>query len=157
MPVTVSLEAIFSGFALLLSCYATFVTVRFNQRQKDLIESQEQLNAMLLKQGRQEAAAAGRADLGATFVKLGNSKVRLKIWNKGKAPARNVRIEIADADDLFISSEIDEKFPLETLEQHQSVELIASPHMGSKLKHAVRLMWEDEYSSENDKTVYPTL
>lgn len=154
---TVSLESIFAGLAFLLSCYATFVTVRFNQRQKALIESQEQLNAMLLKQGQQEASNAGRADLGATFVKLGSTKVRLKIWNKGKATARNVRIEIADADDIFIPSEIDEKFPLETLEQHQFVELIASPHMGSKLKHAVRLMWEDDHSLDNDKTVYPTL
>lgn len=157
MPMTLSLEGIFAGLAFVLSCYATFVTVRFNQRQKALIESQEQLNVMLLKQGQQEAASAGRADLGATFVKLGSSKVRLKIWNKGKALARNVRIEIADADEIFIPSEIDEKFPLETLEQHQSVELIASPHMGSKLKHAVRLMWDDDYSADNDKTVYPTL
>ena len=104
-----------------------------------------------------EESNAGRADLGATFVKLGSSKVRLKIWNKGKATARNVRVEITDVDDIFIPSEIQEKFPLETLEQHQFVELIASPHLGSKLKHAVRLMWEDDHSADNDKTVYPTL
>lgn len=29
--------------------------------------------------------------------------------------------------------------------------------MGTKLKHAIRLLWADNASDANEKTVYPTL
>lgn len=157
MAMSFSVSDIFTGLAFALSCYATWMTVQFNHRQKTLIESQERLNNMLLLQGEREVQSAARADLGASFIKLGSSKYRLKIFNKGKACARDVRIEFPDGNDILIESEIAEKFPLEILDPHQAVELIAAPHLGSKLKHTVRLIWADDASENNDKTVYPTL
>lgn len=154
---TITWSDIFAGLAFALSCYATGMTLLFNRRQKSLIESQERLNNMLLQQGEREQQSAARADLGANFIKLGNSKYRLKIFNKGKATARNVRIELPGGESVLIASEINEKFPLESLEQHQSVELIAAPHLGSKLKHAIRLHWTDDASNDNAKTVHLTL
>ncbi len=104
-----------------------------------------------------DAEAKSRADLGANFLKIGNSR-RLKIFNRGNAAARNVRIELLDADDhCLIQSDIDSKFPHECIEPHQSVELFASVHLGSKMKHPIRLIWDDEFRSNNEKTVYPTI
>jgi hypothetical protein len=133
------------------------MTVRFNHRQKALIESQEQLNKMLLVQGERDKLQSRRADLGATFVRLGRGNFRLRVFNKGKATAHNVRLDFPDGCDVVIQSEIDEKFPLEALEQHQSVDLIASATLGSKLKYAIRFYWADEESTENQKTVYATI
>lgn len=58
---------------------------------------------------------------------------------------------------MFISSDVSSKFPLEVLERHQSVELIAAVHLGTKSKHTIRLLWEDDAGTDNEKTIYATL
>lgn len=40
------------------------------------------------------------------------------------------------------------------MEGHQSVELIASVYHGAKSTHAVRLLWDDEAGTNNEKTTY---
>ena len=157
MPNVIELSNVIALLALLLSSYATWKTFKFNKRQESLIESQESLNKFLVKKGKDEALSKKQADMRASFVKLGNSKYRLKIWNHGEAPARNVRIEFPKGNDIIIQSEINEKFPLEMLERHQSVELNAVVHMGSKRKHIIKLIWSDNSSDQNEKILYPTL
>ena len=141
----------------MFSGYAIWTTSRFNKRQLSLIESQEQLNKRLLKQSESDDAAARKADIGANFVKLGSSTYRLKVFNKGKAAARNVRIEFPDGESPVLDSEVAEKFPMEVLEQYQSVELIAAVHIGMRVKHTAVLRWEDDHSDSNEKTVYLTI
>jgi hypothetical protein len=143
--------------ALVVSGYAAWTTSKFNQRQKSLIESQERLNALLLVKEESEAAEEKKADLGATVIKLGSSNYRVKIWNKGKAAARNIAIDFPDGNDLIINSEVERKFPLEVLDRLQAVELIASVHMGTKSKHTVRLNWSDDSNETNEKTIYLTV
>lgn len=104
-----------------------------------------------------DAEANAQADLGANFLRIGKNH-RLKIFNRGNAAARNVRIELLDADDhCLIQSDVDSKFPHECIEPHQGVELVASVHLGSKSKHPIKLIWDDEFRSNNEKTVYPTI
>lgn len=157
MPVAVDAGDIIAGFALLMSAYATWRTTSFNEKQKSLIESQEKLNNLLLEKEESEAVSGKKADLGASFVKLGSNKHRLKVWNKGSSTARNIRLEFPEGNDVLIQSDVDEKFPLESMEKFQSVELIASVHMGTKSKHVIRIVWEDDAHNHNEKLVYPTL
>ena len=157
MPFSISASDIIAGLALLISAYAAWKTVQFNDKQKSLIESQEKLNQRLLERDEAESISDRKADLGANFLKLGSSKYRLKIWNKGKTTARNVSIEFPEGNDCIVQSDVSEKFPLEALDTHQSVELIAAVHMGTKSKHAIKLIWSDEFNQHNEKTVYPTL
>ncbi|QIR05274.1 hypothetical protein [Salinivibrio costicola] len=157
MPVTVDAGDIIAGLALLMSAYATWRTNSFNEKQKSLIESQEKLNNLLLEKEASEAVSGKKADLGASFVKLGSNKHRLKIWNKGNATARNIRLEFPEGNDVLIQSDLDEKFPLESMEKFQSVELNAAVHMGTKSKHVIRIVWEDDSESHNEKLVYTTL
>ncbi|MCF2826474.1 MULTISPECIES: hypothetical protein [unclassified Pseudoalteromonas] len=157
MPVTIDAGDVIAGLAFLLSGYATWQTVSFNKKQKSLVESQEKLNNLLLEKENEGAVKDKSADLGASFIKLGSSKYRLKIWNKGSATARNVRIEFPEGNDVVIDSEVSDKFPMESLERHQSVELIAAVHMQTKRKHVVRLIWEDDAQTHNEKLSYPTL
>ncbi|MGP5505735.1 hypothetical protein [Psychrobacter celer] len=148
---------IIASLALLLSAYATWQTVSFNKKQKSLVESQEKLNNRLLEKEKEDSIRKKRADLAASFIKLGNSKYRLKIWNKGTSTARNVRISFPEGNDVVFESELTEKFPMESLEKHQSVELIASVHIHTKPKHVVHLSWEDDAQQRNEKLSYPTL
>lgn len=153
----VDLQDVFAGCALLLSVYATFTTANFNRRQKSLIESQERLNNLLLKKERADSLGERQADLGASLIRLGSDKHRVKVWNQGKCTARNVQIAFPDGNDLLIQQDIDGKFPLEALGTHQSVELIAVVHMETKAKHAIKLIWKDEHSDRNEKVIYLTL
>jgi hypothetical protein len=157
MPVTIDSGDILAGLALLMSGYATWRTTSFNAKQQSLIESQDKLNNLLLEKEEGEALSDKKADLGASFIMFGSSKYRLKIWNKGNAAARNVRIELPEGSDVLIQSDIDEKFPLELLEKYQSVELIAAVSTGTKSKQVIRLVWEDDAHDYNEKLAYPTL
>lgn len=143
--------------ALLISALTAWQTIRFNKRQQSLIESQEQLNNLLLQRGEEESAEDRRADIGATIVKLGSGNYRLKIWNKGKTAAKNVQISFPEGNDIIAEPEIAEKFPLEILDTYQAVELIAYVHLNTKRKHVVHLTWSDGFKENNEKTVYPTL
>jgi hypothetical protein len=146
----VNLSNIIAGIAaavallsLFLSGYATWKTSK--------------LNNLLLEKERSEALNKKQADLGASFIKIGSSDRRLKIWNKGKAAARNVMIEFPEGNNILIQSEIDQKFPLELLDTYQSVELIVAGAMGMKRKHPIRLIWADDFNERNEKIVYPTI
>ena len=154
---SIGLSEFLATVALLLSAYATWKTLKFNERQKSLIESQELLNQRLLAREDTEQRVGKQAEMGATFVKIGSSSYRLKIWNKGKSAARNVRIEFPDGNDCFIESDVQSKFPLEVLEPHQFVELIAAVGIDTKRKHTISLLWSDELQTHNQKTLYPTL
>ena len=157
MNISVDVGDVVGALALLLSIYATVKTILFNERQNSLIQSQERLNNLLLEKEANESSNEKRANLGASFIKLGSNKYRLKIWNKGKAVARNVSLEFPEGNDMVLKSDLDEKFPLELLDVHQSVELITAVHMGTKPKLAVRVIWADQFSDRNEKLIYPTL
>lgn len=157
MAIEISFGDIVASAALLLSGYANWKTFKFNERQKSLIESQEKLNNLLFVKEEQETESIKKAELGTTFVKIGSNGYKLKVWNKGKSSAKNVRIEFPEGNGVLIHSDIESKFPLETLDRHQSVELIASVCMGSKSKHVIKLIWDDEYGNDNEKITYPTI
>lgn len=105
-----------------------------------------------------EAASLKKADLGANFYSLGATKQRLKIFNKGKAPARNVRIEFPEDIDCIFQDDIDSKFPLESLAVHGFVELQVWRAIGmTRTKYMVKLTWDDDFKSDNTVVLYPTI
>lgn len=143
--------------ALLVSCGAAGMTLWFYRRQLALIAIQEQLNRRLLEKSDAEATEARQADVGARLIKLGNNNYRVRIFNRGKAAARNVRIEFPDGNEIIIDQEIREKFPMEVLERQGSVDLIAAVHLQTPNKQSVLLKWADDHSDSNEKTSYLTL
>ncbi|GGK50050.1 hypothetical protein [Aliivibrio fischeri] len=157
MAITIDFGDIVSTFALILSSYATWKTVVFNKRQKSLIDSQERLNKLLVDKETGEVLSDKKADLSANIIHLGNNKYKLKVLNKGKSVARNVRIEFPEGNHIVIDSEIHDKFPLESLETFGSVELIAIVHTQTPSKHTIKLLWADDYRNNNEKLVYPTV
>ncbi|WP_201527456.1 hypothetical protein [Psychrobacter frigidicola] len=154
---TLTIGDLIATFALILSFYAIRKTTSFNRKQEKLIKSQEELNNLLLNKELADVKKSIKADLGATFITIGSKERRLKIWNKGSSIARNVRIEFPQGNQILLQKEIDENFPLEVLEQFQSIELIASSSINTSKKHIFKLIWEDDANPENSKIVYPTL
>lgn len=148
---------VIAGFALLFSIYATFKTVQFNNRQQKLIDTQEKLNQLLLNREASDIELDKQAELGASILKLGNNKYRLKIWNKGKAPAQDVSIDFPEGNEIISEREVNEKFPLQFLDIHQTVELIAVIGMSTKSKHLIKLEWSDGRVQRVEKSIWVTI
>lgn len=158
MNTAVQIDAgdIIAGLAFVLAIYSTWITRRFNKRQTAFEETAEQLNRLLIEKEASEAEAAKRADLSANFYTVGKNNYRLKVFNRGKGVARNVRFEVLDDSDLLIDDDIRRKFPVPVLERHASVELIAGAHFGSASRAHIKLLWDDEVGTEHQKELHPS-
>lgn len=153
---TVNWSDVAAYSAIGLSLIALLVTYRFNERQKKFFENQEELNSRLLQQVDADLASTKKADISGNFVKEGKNR-HYKIYNKGKAQARNLRIEVIENPELLIQSQIEMKFPLEVLEPQQGVTLIAISAYGSPDKLKIRFLWEDDFSKTNSKELVSML
>ena len=92
-----------------------------------------------------------RAEVSANFVKIGKHNHRLKVYNRGAGIARNVRLEVLSGEDLLAGDDLREKFPVPALEQHQTVELLASVHLRSPRRSHVILHWDDDTAQGREK------
>jgi hypothetical protein len=145
---------IISGLALIISTIALVITHRFNRRQKSLIESQEKLNNILLTKELQSTENDKKAELGATFIKVGSrGSYRLKIWNKGKCAARNVTITFPEGNNIIPESEIKSKTPIISLEPQAGVEFLAAVYIGIDPKQVISLTWDDDVATGNSKVI----
>ena len=158
MSVSVQADAgdVVAGLALIIAIYSTWKSDRFNKRQAEFEKTNERLNLLLIEKEAGESKAAKCADVSANFYKSGKDTYRLKVFNKGKGIAKNIRFEVLDGGELFIDSDIARKFPVPTMEQHASVELLASVHMGSPSRAHIKLIWDDEAGQGHEKELHPT-
>lgn len=157
MPVKIDLGDIVALLALGLSAYSMKKTFDFNKRQNKFIETNDKLNKLLLEKESQDALHQRKADISANFIKIGKNNHRLKVFNKGRNTARNIRIEFPGGNEILINSDIQDKFPIPILEQHQSVELIAAIDMQSPSRMTIKLIWDDETGKDNEKELTPTV
>jgi hypothetical protein len=119
----------------------------------------DRLNQMLIERETSENLTAKKADVSANLYMRGKNDYRLKVFNKGKGTARNVRLTDLDGkdDSLLLPDEIRQKFPLPILEQHQSVDLIAAVSLGSHLRTHIKLQWDDESGQDHEKELTPSI
>ena len=140
-----------------LSLYSMRKTFEFNKRQNEFAETANKLNSLLLEKESQDILDQKRADISANFIKVGQNKRRLKVFNKGKGLARNVRIEFPEGMGVLVSDDVQNKFPIPILEQYQSVELLAAVVFQSPSRMTIKLIWNDESGTDNEKTLTPTI
>lgn len=121
-------------------------------------ETTDRLNRLLIERETAESVASKKADLSANMIKVGKNDHRLKVFNRGKGIARNVRLtDINPQNSILIAGEISRKFPVPILEQHQSVEVIAANHMGAEPRVHIKLEWDDDTGAGHEKELTPTL
>jgi len=158
MGLQVDLGDLVAIAALLVSAWSLWKTNAYNRRQNELSETTERLNRLLIERESAEAVGAKKADIGANLIKIGKSDFKLRVFNRGLGTARNVRLIDLDGDESsLIPNEVEQKFPLPILERHQSADLIAAFHMGSKLRMHIKLMWDDDTGSDFEKELTPSL
>lgn len=156
MSVQIDSGDVIAGIALVIAVYSAWITARFNKRQAAFEETNERLNLMLIEKEAAESKAQTAADVSANFYKVGKHDYRLKVFNRGKGVARNVRFEALDAGDLFMEDEIARKFPAPVMEQHSSVELIGCVVSGSPSRAHIRITWDDDTGEGHQKELHPS-
>lgn len=151
-------SAAFALLALVVAVISLHKTNKFNARQVELADTTERLNRLLIEREMTEGLAVSRADISANLYQAAKHDYRLKIFNKGKGVARNVRIvDLGGEESILITGQIEQKFPLPILEQHQSAELIAAISLGSPLRAHIKLQWDDDAGVNNEKELTPSL
>lgn len=152
---TIEWQSAVAVLAFAFSIYTFRKTHKLSEKQAELVEDQKRLNRILVEKEETEACNAKKADLSARLVKVANNNWRVKIFNKGKAEARHVRIEFDTEGDnvILIKRDVESKFPMGRLEPQQGVDLIASLHLNSPSKVPVKLIWNDDIGSDHSKIV----
>jgi len=119
-------NVLFSALAFLISCYALWRTEKFRNFEKEQIEIRKELDLLLLNQQKQIIVKSKSADFGARILLRAKDDKKLELFNNGMATARQVNIEFPEGNHILIESDIRTKFPLETMEPGQSVQLIVA-------------------------------
>jgi|GEM_PF-438569 len=148
---------VLSAGALAVSVWSVLVTKRFNRRQIAFERTAEQLNQLLIEKEALENQAQRRAEISVSTYRLGNSDTRLKVFNRGKATARNVTIEEVGDASLLMPSEIARKFPAPMLEPHGMIELMVVRHLSSPSRTEVLVGWDDDSGQGHSKPMAVTL
>jgi hypothetical protein len=144
--------------ALVLAGISLYKNHRSEKRQDELAETTKELNRLLIERETKAGQESKRADLSANLIAVGKNNWHLKVFNKGKGTARNVRlIDLQGEDSLLDEWDIRQKFPLPILEQHQSVEVLAAVLLKGPRRGHVKLVWDDEVGTDHYKELTPSV
>lgn len=139
--------------ALLLSAYSIYKTIKFNQRQDEIANTADYLNKIILRREQENAVNAISADLNARIVKIGKSH-RLKIYNKGKSPARNIRLVYPAVKEFWIQ---EDALPLDIIQPGGNFDLLVSTALATPSAVTIKLLWDDTRgkNQEVETTIAP--
>lgn len=151
-------SALISLAALAVAVISLVKTNRFNTRQNEFAETTKRLNDLLIEREATERLSAKKADVSANLYQVGRHSYRLKVFNRGKGAARNVRlIDLCGENSILDGRGIDAKFPLKILDPQQSVEVVAVMSFGSAEGAHIRLEWDDDAGVDHEKELTPSL
>ena len=143
--------------ALVLAGVSLYRSRRSDKRQNELAATTEKLNRLLIERELQAEQDSKRADLSANLIKVGENHWRLKVFNRGKGTARNVRlVDLQGNDSILDKEDIQTKFPVRILEQDQRVEILAGIFSGDACRAHVKLLWDDDTGSDHEKELTPS-
>ena len=81
----------------------------------------------------------------ARIIHIGDNKYKIKIWNSGKAIAKNISVEWDSSEIVFWDKD---KLPYEFLPPQKSFDLVISIYFGSPKKMNVTASWEDDIGNK---------
>ncbi len=138
------LSVVLSALALLGTSYTYFV------HNRKLKKQELQLNQYKIQKNQAEEIERKRADIRGNVISSSGGARVLKIFNKGKSVAYNVRVEYLDGCDAIIIHD-DDVFPIEALEPYQNgADLYL--HLSNSSPRAIKLkfIWNDEFQDNNE-------
>lgn len=133
---------IISILALLASAFTYF------KHDIKLKEQERKINEYQLKQIEKEDLESKKAAIRGNIVKGLKGKRTLKVYNSGRAIARNIRIEGLDVEGLFHRA--DEVFPYELMnpQDYTEVNIMLFNNCAPTIK--LKYIWDDESGKNNE-------
>lgn len=133
--------------SFLLSVIAIIGTVFTYFKHDRKIKAQEKLiNDYQLDKIEEEKIQRRQAVVRASLITGTNGYCILRVYNKGKATARNVRLIIKDEPDHLCAMN---PFPFPALNENENVDLSIHLYKGSPDSMSFEILWDDEYKSDN--------
>lgn len=136
-----------SFIAILVSVVSIRKTNEIADRQFELEKIQAELAAKQLADIKADEKFRSVARLRAEFVGTSANNY-LEIRNIGDVEARDVHFSYDAEGELFIGSDIAEKFPLAVLRSMQTVRILALLHDQSPTKCTISLHWKNPDGAE---------
>lgn len=133
--------------SFLLSVLAIIGTLFTYLRHDRKIKAQEKLiNDYQLGKIEDEKIQKKQAKVSASLIVRDKGHRVLRVYNRGRATARNIRLLISNEPDYLYTTN---PFPFNALNESESVDLNMHLHMGSPDKMSFEILWDDEYKSDN--------
>ena len=133
---------IISVLALLFSAFTYFM------HDKKLKVQERKINEYQLRLFEKEDIANQKAAIRGNIVKSLKGNRILKIFNSGRATARNIRIDGLDVDGLFHRA--DKLFPYELMNPQDYTEISIYPSLGFPYTIKLKYIWDDESGTNNE-------
>lgn len=131
-----------SVLALLFSAFTYFM------HDKKLKVQERKINEYQLRLFEKEDIANQKAAIRGNIVKSLKGNRILKIFNSGRATARNIRIDGLDVDGLFHRA--DKLFPYELMNPQDYTEISIYPSLGFPYTIKLKYIWDDESGTNNE-------
>ena len=133
---------IISILALVASAFTYF------KHDKKLKDQERKINEYQLKQIEKEDLESKKAAIRGNIVKGLKGHRTLKVYNSGRAIARNIRIEGLDVEGLFHRA--DEVFPYELMnpQDYTEVNIMLFNNCAPTIK--LKYIWDDESGKNNE-------
>lgn len=104
------------------------------------------LNAYQLQKYEEEKVDLQKAVIRANVLKGDKGKITIKVFNAGKAVAKNINLKFICDQELMTGAN---PFPFEFLNPQEGTEIILFMHVGSPDKLLIELLWDDEFQQQN--------
>lgn len=136
-------------WSLLLSILALIASVfTYFKHDKKLKEQERKINEYQLKQIEQENLESKKAAIRGNIVKGLKGGRTLKVYNSGRATARNIRVEGLDVNGIFYMRR--DIFPYELMNPQDYTELTMHLTCGCPSTIKLKYIWDDEFGDNNE-------
>ena len=152
-----AVSAIAVVLSVAISIIALFIARKANMDNSHLTIREAEYLRLLIAKEQREHQNNERTVVSARLYKSGKSEWKLRVFNRGPAEARNIRIELLEEASFFDPQWVSKKFPMPRMESGQSVDLLAFVHLGSHSKEDLRLIWDDQSGTNRSQTVTVTI
>ena len=136
-------------YSLIISVLALIASVfTYLRHDKKLKEQERRINEYQLKQIEKEDLESKKAAIRGNIVKGLKSGRTLKVYNSGRATARNIRVGGLDVNGLIHRA--DELFPYELMNPQDYTEVTIHLVVGCPSTIKLKYIWDDEYGNNNE-------
>lgn len=136
-------------YSLIISVLALIASIfTYFMHDKKLKEQERKINEYQLKQIEKENLENKKAAIRGNIVKGLKSGRTLKVYNSGRATARNIRVEGLDVNGIFYMRR--DIFPYELMNPQDYTELTMHLTCGCPSTIELKYIWDDEFGDNNE-------